>query len=815
MATLAGPWVPGSASSAARLRSCGQPRIRGAPSDIRQGAKLQSLPGLLLLVAGKAITRGPRRPARSVRWAEGDEKVNPGLSIMEELRRKAREDFQRRESPGWETEMAARFQVAEEVAGFEVKEAKGMDEVWGAAELLTDKDNRGDQENLDGDANPFLGLGLMRAYSALSPNAPLTAIARTQEGVIGMAQVKKDGYVQNLVVKPSGRRKGIASQIICWCAARARRRGAARLWLHVEAGNEAALSFYRRLGFEVGEEETYREKQAFPLSKAVADSTSMQRCVEQRSRGAEVFTALDVGKRGWVELRYAIGALAAFGLSKKEHLAMAEALESAARPGGRGSSDQRHVDKKKFIEALKPSPGAASRSKSWTRVRGAVRFAKSGRPDAEKSVGRKDSPTSTWDWPTGPVGAQVGSPASSRPSSRSDKSPRSPAPDPWWHIPQLAPAGLPATPDAWRAAARRAEQEGRNAAAAEIALLRMTAGLQAPAGKAPEWPKFKPPAARVAETVLLSSVSTSAGSAESSSARLRSPGSVSFSPRSFSRSARGRRDAEVSPRGRREDLRRPRVEANTAREKSNWSPCKWPPSARWPSTQLPHNVNNWPIAGDDKPTGLDTWTHLLFSTGLRSSPLQTPFKCGQCRSVNSPDSAFCRKCGQRRSRSSRSASPGARPGARASARSASAGAAGQSESRSASGQRSPRERSSQRSVGPAARGVTRQVSAGSGSARKPRNVASANRDRTVWSTSREPRREASSAKPKPKLKPKVLGKPSTADLVRLQRELKAQIDTVSRALEGPRAARQNKAKPKASARQLKENDLQVPQFRFS
>ncbi|CAJ1372252.1 unnamed protein product [Effrenium voratum] len=237
MATLAGPWVPGSASSAARLRSCGQPRIRGAPSDIRQGAKLQSLPGLLLLVAGKAITRGPRRPARSVRWAEGDEKVNPGLSIMEELRRKAREDFQR------------------------------MDEVWGAAELLTDKDNRGDQENLDGDANPFLGLGLMRAYSALSPNAPLTAIARTQEGVIGMAQVKKDGYVQNLVVKPSGRRKGIASQIICWCAARARRRGAARLWLHVEAGNEAALSFYRRLGFEVGEEETYREKQAFPLSK--------------------------------------------------------------------------------------------------------------------------------------------------------------------------------------------------------------------------------------------------------------------------------------------------------------------------------------------------------------------------------------------------------------------------------------------------------------------------------------------------------------------------------------------------------------------
>ena len=33
-----------------------------------------------------------------------------------------------------------------------------------------------------------------RAYSALSADAPLTAIATTGEGVVGMAQVKKDGY---------------------------------------------------------------------------------------------------------------------------------------------------------------------------------------------------------------------------------------------------------------------------------------------------------------------------------------------------------------------------------------------------------------------------------------------------------------------------------------------------------------------------------------------------------------------------------------------------------------------------------------------
>lgn len=35
---------------------------------------------------------------------------------------------------------------------------------------------------------------LRRAYSALSGDAPLTAIATSSEGVIGMAQVKKDGY---------------------------------------------------------------------------------------------------------------------------------------------------------------------------------------------------------------------------------------------------------------------------------------------------------------------------------------------------------------------------------------------------------------------------------------------------------------------------------------------------------------------------------------------------------------------------------------------------------------------------------------------
>lgn len=198
-------------------------------------------------------------------------KQSRGKAIMQDLWMKARQDIQRRETPGWEAELAARFK-ASDCSEFEVKEASGVDEVWGASQLLTARDSE-DMTSIPaddsdaGDANPFLGLGLMRAYSALSADAPLTAIATSDEGVICMAQVKKDGYVQNLVVKPSSRRKGVASQIICWCATQSRRRGATQLWMHVEPGNEPALNFYRRLGFEVGEEEIYKERRAVRLTK--------------------------------------------------------------------------------------------------------------------------------------------------------------------------------------------------------------------------------------------------------------------------------------------------------------------------------------------------------------------------------------------------------------------------------------------------------------------------------------------------------------------------------------------------------------------
>lgn len=226
---------------------------------------------VLLLVASQAIHRRRgfmRRLAKDASDLSDGCNSTPsrGKLIMQDLWKKARQDIERRETPGWEAELASRFQASSGLQDFEVKEAIGVDEVWGASQLLTDGDGY-EESGSQSDANPFLGLGLMRAYSAVSADAPLTAIAMSGEGVIGMAQVKKDGYVQNLVVKPSSRRKGVASQIICWCATQSRRRGATQLWMHVEPGNEPALNFYRRLGFEVGEEEVYRERRAVRLTR--------------------------------------------------------------------------------------------------------------------------------------------------------------------------------------------------------------------------------------------------------------------------------------------------------------------------------------------------------------------------------------------------------------------------------------------------------------------------------------------------------------------------------------------------------------------
>ncbi|CAE8655555.1 unnamed protein product [Polarella glacialis] len=191
-----------------------------------------------------------------------------GKEILEGLRQSVGEDVSR--GVGFWEELAARTaQAGPEVS---VREAASLEEIWGAAQLLSDyealwRTGREEAPQLSNVLQPFFGLGWIRAMSTVSLRSPLTAIAtgEASEGVLGMAQVKKDGYVQNLVVKPGMRRRGIASQVLCWCARKSKERGATRLWMHVEQSNQAALDFYRRLDFEVGPEEQVGSDQHLAL----------------------------------------------------------------------------------------------------------------------------------------------------------------------------------------------------------------------------------------------------------------------------------------------------------------------------------------------------------------------------------------------------------------------------------------------------------------------------------------------------------------------------------------------------------------------
>ncbi len=57
------------------------------------------------------------------------------------------------------------------------------------------------------------------------------------------------GYVVTLDVAPQQRRKGLATRLMGELVAQARSVGCSEVWLHVFAGNDAAVRFYERLGF--------------------------------------------------------------------------------------------------------------------------------------------------------------------------------------------------------------------------------------------------------------------------------------------------------------------------------------------------------------------------------------------------------------------------------------------------------------------------------------------------------------------------------------------------------------------------------------
>jgi ribosomal-protein-alanine N-acetyltransferase len=58
------------------------------------------------------------------------------------------------------------------------------------------------------------------------------------------------GYVVTLDVSPEGRRNGLAARMMQEVEARAAAAGARRMELHVFTGNQGAIRFYERIGYE-------------------------------------------------------------------------------------------------------------------------------------------------------------------------------------------------------------------------------------------------------------------------------------------------------------------------------------------------------------------------------------------------------------------------------------------------------------------------------------------------------------------------------------------------------------------------------------
>eukprot|EP00929_Paragymnodinium_shiwhaense_P098689 TRINITY_DN60179_c0_g1_i2.p1 TRINITY_DN60179_c0_g1~~TRINITY_DN60179_c0_g1_i2.p1 ORF type:complete len:283 (+),score=62.50 TRINITY_DN60179_c0_g1_i2:31-849(+) len=141
-----------------------------------------------------------------------------------------------------------------------VCEATDPSHIAGAADMLAARDRavNGEREGGLSQFDAMLGLGYQRLLSTVSLRTPLTAVAVAGDGkVVGMAEVKKDGYIRNLVVDPEYRRKGIGTRLLTWCAAKARERSAKWTWMHVDIGNDAAVDFYKRLNFTQGDQEEY------------------------------------------------------------------------------------------------------------------------------------------------------------------------------------------------------------------------------------------------------------------------------------------------------------------------------------------------------------------------------------------------------------------------------------------------------------------------------------------------------------------------------------------------------------------------------
>jgi ribosomal-protein-alanine acetyltransferase len=103
-----------------------------------------------------------------------------------------------------------------------------------------------------------------QAYeAAFDPGAPervllVTEIRKTPRAFLIARFTASECEIENIVVAPQNRRCGLATHLMEWLVAAARKRGAEKILLEVRESNAGARALYLRLGFkETGRRKAY------------------------------------------------------------------------------------------------------------------------------------------------------------------------------------------------------------------------------------------------------------------------------------------------------------------------------------------------------------------------------------------------------------------------------------------------------------------------------------------------------------------------------------------------------------------------------
>ena len=92
-----------------------------------------------------------------------------------------------------------------------------------------------------------------RVAAAIRSSSTNVAVARKDAVLLGfgiMEYSDLEALLLLLAVHPDGRRKGLGSAIVEWLERVARTAGIARIFVEARSDNEAALSLYRKRGYE-------------------------------------------------------------------------------------------------------------------------------------------------------------------------------------------------------------------------------------------------------------------------------------------------------------------------------------------------------------------------------------------------------------------------------------------------------------------------------------------------------------------------------------------------------------------------------------